>query len=193
MNGSKPQDGSWSEEDVEAALRDFFRAEMPAEFREPSPRPALRSGVAMANSHRTSRRTGRFSLAITAGVLCVAVSLVLTSSPSVPHPPRSVPVVNVAPVAGVASPSSALAKESQPVDDAMLNGRRSWHGFVIPVELRKFAPGLLTELGHWQPEEDPRGSLPPEVLVPGFSADDDDDDEEGMPKLPKRPKAEKKN
>ena len=182
MNGSKPQDGIWREEDVEAVLRDFFRAEMPADLRELAPATARATATP---ARAADRRTGRISLLAASAVLCVAVTLVLSSSPSGQNlkPGKAIPTVT--PVVDLTPPAPARDVESRFATNPMLIGHRNGSSTVTPVELRKYVHQVLVELGILDPE-------------PFFEPDIEqfpiqEEDEEGTPKSPKGPQPAKKN
>ena len=193
MSGSKSRNVTWQEEDVEAVLRDFLHAEMPAELRG-LPSPALTASANSSESPDESRsarrRTGRISLAATAGALCVAFSLLLMSSPVV-RPSRNTPRAStVLPVADMQPTVSAPNDKSQLANDTILNSHRSWYPAVIPVELRKFAPGLLIQSGVLKPESEPDWGYPEIEVLPLPPPDEDD---EGMTNSPDGSKPAKKD
>lgn len=205
MSRTEPQKNIWREEDVEAVLRDFFRAEMPAELRNLTPRPVSGSPavrVTATDAPRVKGRTGRFSLAIVAVTLCVTFGLVLSSTrpepgfrdeiavttPAPVSPVRAVPAVvapaQLVPEVAIAAAPTKPEKLSRPATDPILNGRNSWHPSVIPVELRKYAPGLLIHSGALQRKADQGALLKGDIEHHGFPKDE----EEGSPASPIRSK-----
>lgn len=203
MSGSKSTTtSSWTESDVDAVLRDFFRAELPAPLRDlptSASANAEPASVSPETKHRmpaqqplapravTARRTGRLSLAMVAGVMCIAVSL-MWLSPGTPTRPTTAGKSNsdVARKSNVSASSTAnvVRVAAQPVtanaggDRDLIDGTRVWHPVVIPVELRTHAPELLIHSGGVHPEANRRDFFPDiEILrLPEF------EEGEGKPK-----------
>lgn len=201
MNANKSEPSRWREEDVEAMLFDFFDAEMPVELKKQTALPTTTQPTTTGAARNPSigataipQRTGRLSLSVVAAALCLTVGLIVTSSPTgpgtdAPSPSNAVMVspenavtVRVAdvtasaPVGGIRVVSDALPPGSP------LDPRCTWHPAVIPVEMRKFAAGLLIHSGDLDPAGHRKGDIEikGDIEVPGFGFDDDE--EETIPK-----------
>ena len=195
MSGKTSHSNTWREEQIDDLLTDFFAAEVPSELKQLSengsqkkPTPARLARQTFQNS---PRRVSWLGLSSIAGVLCLAVTAIISSQrPSdlntpktKPHSPAPNPTVTVKHETPVVAkrPSSPVSVETGTV----FYRNHSVHPLVVPVELRKFGPEILIHSNGSVETSGPSGFFNPDIEV--FPLDDPSGNPKPGTKKPRLP------
>jgi hypothetical protein len=186
MSGKTSNSNSWQEEQLDTLLTDFFAAEIPSDLKPFSGNGSQKISVPAKLTRQTfqnpPRRVSWLGLSSVAGVLCLAVTAIISSQgPSTqvtPDPQPNSPAPGPTKILDQENPAVAKRPSSPATMETgtVFYRNHSVHPLVVPVELRKFGPESLIHSNGSVETTGPAGFFNPDIEVFPF------DDSSGNPK-----------